>query len=259
MRDKSRKVWTDEEKSWYHGREPMVAPEVTKGQRGEVVETHPSYAQIGASRVSGNAHLYGSDFNHQHYISLTIRRSEQHRDLSRDWPFAREELIEVALSESQWASFVSTLNSGMGTQCTLTRTWEGGEYNLVPRIKQPTNKLDQFRAESAEDVRESIEAINKLRAMVADLKISEKQKKALDWQAEYALRGITTSQEFVAKQFAEHMEDTTERAKTEINAYVEGRIHSAGLDALAGPKDSPIQFIEHKGDDDALSLGTDSE
>lgn len=51
--------------------------------------THPAFAQIGASRVSGSVNLYGSEFNHQHFITISIHRSELNRSLSRDWPFAR--------------------------------------------------------------------------------------------------------------------------------------------------------------------------
>jgi hypothetical protein len=83
------------------------------------VEKHPAYAQIGASRVSGGTYLYGSNFAHQHYVTISITKSELNRSLSRDWASGGEEYIEVALSEAQWASFVSTLNSGTGIQCTL--------------------------------------------------------------------------------------------------------------------------------------------
>ena len=64
--------------------------------------------------MRGSTNLYDSDFRHNHYMTITIRASELHRDLNRDWHFGRNELIEVALTESQWATFVSAPNMGSG-------------------------------------------------------------------------------------------------------------------------------------------------
>ena len=41
------------------------------------------------------------------------------RDLSHDWHHEREQYIEVAMSEAQWATLVSSLNS-TAIPCTLT-------------------------------------------------------------------------------------------------------------------------------------------
>ncbi|KKL96942.1 hypothetical protein LCGC14_1839510, partial [marine sediment metagenome] len=95
--------------------EPTI--EVTKDDPiNDTVERHPAYAQIGAMRVSGShgAYLYGSDFRHQHYIMIQIHDSVLHRSLSGDRAHSGKRLIEVALSEAQWATFVSSLNQGSG-------------------------------------------------------------------------------------------------------------------------------------------------
>jgi hypothetical protein len=48
-------------------------PVVTKGDRDETVTTHPAYAQIGVSRVTGQASLYGSDFKHHNFMTISAR------------------------------------------------------------------------------------------------------------------------------------------------------------------------------------------
>src|SRR5262245_60626587 len=110
----------------------------------ETIERHPAYGQIGASRVSGQTFLYGTDFAHQNYIIIEISRSELHRGLSNDWPFGRDKLIELALSEAQWATFVSSLNCGQGVQCTLT------DFNResIPQIPAIKSRKAQFQAEA---------------------------------------------------------------------------------------------------------------
>ena len=58
--------------------------------------SHPAYGQISAHRVTGGAVLYGSDFRHDGYVEITIKRSEMNRTLARDWPSARIGLLRAA-------------------------------------------------------------------------------------------------------------------------------------------------------------------
>lgn len=197
----------------------------------DTIETHPAYAQIGASRVSGQSYLYGSDFAHQHYMTISIHRSELHRGLSNDWASAREEYLQVALSEAQWAAFVSSPNCGQGVQCTLQRMAHAG----VPQIPAAKDRQEQFDTEMRVNVKEAREHIAKVRKMIEDSKLSEKAKQQILSELGMADRDISSSVGFIAEQFGEHMEKVTEHAKTEVNAYIQGTIMRAGLTALQAP------------------------
>jgi hypothetical protein len=140
--------------------------------RDDACYTHPAYAQISASNVSGGAYLYGSDFKHHNYVVIRIKRSEMSRNLSNDWPFAREELIEVAVSESQWATFVSSMNRGEGVQCTL----QSVQGKSVPQIPAIEGKVAMFRAEGSEAADEAVRAIREMSHEIRDSKLSQKQK-----------------------------------------------------------------------------------
>lgn len=210
----------------------------------DTVEKHPAYAQICASRVSGGAFLYGSDFAHQHYVTISIHASELHRGLSNDRPFARKEYIEVALSEAQWAAFVSSMNVGMGVQCTLNHL--AGE--MIPQIPSVKNRQAQFKADGSEDLASAVAELKALRKGIEQCSLSQKAKKDLLWNIEKIERGMGSSVEFVAKQFGEHIETVTEHAKIEINAYIQSTILRAGLTALQAP--SPISL---PGDSDAAT------
>jgi hypothetical protein len=115
------------------------------GRVEEEVETHPAYGQITASRVSSSPRtlLYGSEFGHGHYIVVTIKGSELHRSVGRDWHMARDEIISVALSESQWATFLSTLNHGSGSCCTIEHVLR----KQVPAIASKKDRHKQFGSE----------------------------------------------------------------------------------------------------------------
>lgn len=214
--------------------EPTIKKE--NGPVSESVETHPAYAQIAASRVSGAANLYGSDFNHQHYVTISIHRSELHRGLSRDWPHPREEYIEVALSEAQWAAFVSTMNAGSGIQCTLNHLHGKG----IPQIPAAPKRHHQFKTEVDARLERALGKLKELREGIKASKLSGKAQEELLNKLSFAESDLSSNIAFVAAQFGEHIEEVTEHAKIEVNAYVQNTIQRAGLTALGVT--SPIAF-----------------
>lgn len=235
-------------------RQQYREPATEKGSRsGETVEYHPAYAMIGASRVTqtrvnrrGEASggvLFGSDFDHDGYIVITIREAELHRTLNRDWPFGRREICEVALSEAQWAAFVSTLNVGQGVQCTLQAAADRGQ---VPQIPHPPDRRAQFVQEMTDDVREAVELIQQVRAELALSKLSQQTRRDLDHKLDVAAKTFADREPWVAQQFDEHIENVTEHAKAEVAAYLQGAVTRAGLKAL-GAVEPPMRLVT--GDD----------
>ena len=206
----------------------------------DTTERHPAYAQIGASRVSGRTYLYGSDFEHQHYVTISIHKSELHRGLSNDWPHAGEEYIEVALSEAQWASFVSSMNTGGGVQCTLNHLHGRG----VPQIPEAPNRQHQFKMEAGDRLDLAMNELKELRKGIENSKLSGLAKKDLLRNLNCAEANFRDNLGFVAEQFGEHIETVTERAKIEVNAYVQSVIIRAGLTAIQDKSKPPIVLPE---------------
>lgn len=212
--------------------EPTV--EVTKDDPiKDSIERHPAYAQIGAMRVSGSggACLYGSDFRHQHYITIQIHDSVLHRSLSGDRAHAGKRLIEISMSESQWATFVSSLNQGGGVQCTLGYTPEAG---LVPTISRSKDRKLQFSQEMAERFDMAVRALKDLEALIGGSSLSGKKKKELKDQLRTAEMNLAPNMDFVAERFGEHMERTVEKAKAEVNAYAQHTMGGLAQLALSG-------------------------
>jgi hypothetical protein len=216
----------------------VQAPEIelNPDKHTDSIERHPAFAQIGASRVSGSAYLYGSDFEHQHFVIVSIARSELHRGLSNDWHHEREELIQVAMSEAQWATFVSSMNQGSGVPCTLERLAGAG----VPQLPAPLSRQDQFKGELRDTLKDGMDALAALRA---DLVARKMPKTVLD-HLDKCVRELSQNIPFVAQQFGEHVEGITEAAKIEMQAYISHTINRAGLTALQAP--APIKLPKEK-------------
>ena len=217
-----------------------VEPEIKPAARaGETTETHPAYGQIQGSRVQGSRYLYGSDFLHHNYVAIRIFDSTLDRHLSSDWPHQGRQHIEVALSEAQWANLVSSLNSGSGTQCTIDWTRETG---ALPGIALPTDRYKQIHAEFDEDTREAREALAALTKDIEALPLSKVAKERLLASAGKARRALTSSIQFVTEQFDEHVENTVQKARIEVNAAVEAAVQRAGLRALGDGAFRPLEL-----------------
>lgn len=206
---------------------------------GQTTLTHPAYGQVSIHHVSGSADLYGSDFTHQHFVTLTIKTSELKRDLARDWHFERGTEIEIALSEAQYATMVSTPNTS-GVPCTILyrRT---GDLEIVPGLPRRDSTHihnDEFR----EKLLKTVAALKAQRDEVtaATSKLSKKMQAEVLQPIERAIMEIESNIPFLVTSFDEHIETNIEKAKVEVNAYVTSTIVRAGLTALGAPPILPL-------------------
>lgn len=218
------------------------APTITE-QRGpggsiETKAEHPAYGMIGASRVSGGTMLFGSDFQHNAFVRITLHRAYVKRDLSTDWPHAKEELFEVDVSEAQWAEFVSAMNIGFGVQCTIRHVQ--GQY--MPGLPSPEKRMDQFRAELQEDLSDSLGALAELEKAIDGMNMTAKAKRELLAHVTKSRSSLTSGLPFVAKRFAEHVENTVTKARIEINAHAIHTAKQTGVQTLTGDIPAAITY-----------------
>ncbi|MHC4372510.1 MAG: hypothetical protein ACYSW8_33325 [Planctomycetota bacterium] len=183
--------------------------------------THPAFA-------SGDTFLYGSEFRHNHYVTIEICKSEVNRDLSRDWYFSRREVIEVAMTESQWATFVSSMNMGSGIPCTI----QSIDLEMVPGISHVADTRKQFDKDIRDRLRIVEQSLDDLEKAIDASRLSQKGKDELLSLLGYATQNLTPNLTFVSDQFGEHMEETFEKAKVEIEAYINAAMNRAGVEAL---------------------------
>jgi hypothetical protein len=225
-------------------------PTVTESSLGGDVQLkfdHPAYAQIRVNRCQGgNQVLYGSDFVHNHYITVEITGSTLCRSLNRDWNYAREHKIEVALSEAQWGAFVSSFGVGGGVPCTLLH--ERGK--LIPRLPDPVGREQQFHEEMDDRLirmmarfRDGIEAIDGLGLPKAKAAIA---KEALV----RSLQDVESNIGFVMSQFDKHMENTVEAAKAEVHGYVSSTLTRMGLESALAHDAVPFTLEDHSTKED---------
>ena len=185
-------------------------------------EQHPSWCLIGASRVSATpgAVLFDSEIRHQHYVIIRLTRADRRRDLNRDWLHGTQQLVEVAMSQAQWAEFVSSMNQGQGTACTLT--YEGvqqvPEFPYAPRMAESMAEVRGAADEALEGIREAF------------AKVKDKPNKGNIQHLEWAIKNAPSNMAFAAKSLAEHTETVVAKAKADLEAMVVAKADQLGLD-----------------------------
>lgn len=209
---------------------------------------HPSYGNIGVSRISGRTHLFGTDVEHQHFIEVRISECEHMRSLSNDWYHPGREIISVWMTEMQWAEFVSSFNQGGGTPVTL-RHVQGKTIEELPKPEPVTSTFQREVNRTANESLTSLKsAVEKLRAaLVPKAKTPNKTElSAMLSDLEGSLLQFTNSLPFVEKQFTESMEHKMSEAKTAFDGYITHRLRELGLEAgaLAAAKaEAPQLFL----------------
>lgn len=198
--------------------------------------THPAFALIRATRVTGHCALYGTDFIHNNLVKIAIGRSALHRSTSHDWPAPGAELIEVYMSEAQWARLLSSTGAvDAETQCTLVKLGP----DAVPGLPPPESRADEFADELRNTQSRAINSLGDLRTAIDGLGLSKRSAASLAAMVDNALTQITANSEHVVRQFGKHAEHLVEEVKTEVSAWMQTMIASAQAAARLGDRSAP--------------------
>lgn len=208
-------------------------------------ESHPSFGMVGISHTSSNGTtLVGSEFKHNHYVALTIRRASKMRDLSHEWWFGREELIEINLSEAQFIELMARPNMGSGVPCTLNHI-AGKRVEPPPA---PVPEREKYRADLQADANRCVKDLNEahaeLLAAIESGKVGKTALKGIADKIKYAGMAVSNGIPFVEKSFEEAMEKTVHHAAAEIEATVSNMVMRLGIEKLHELADAAPKLLE---------------
>jgi len=196
-------------------------------------ETHESYGLVGVSRRTGDpGSLFGSSIKHHNYVALTIRRAELNRDLHRNWYYGHEALIEVEMSNTQFAEMITSMNLGDGVPCTIRHI--GYEtMERPPGVQQRQIFEDEFKADMQKVGNKISSAVKKAESLL-DTKgsIKKADKQEIISLLTSISQDINSNMPFVETQFNKAMDKTVSEAKGEVEAFVTNKITSLGIEAL---------------------------
>lgn len=215
---------------------------------------HPAYGAISLSRVSSGPpgkRLFMSDVYHQNFFVIEISEADYNRSLSDSSHYAHKSLIRVALSANQLLDFFSSQNMGGGVPCTLERVRDAeGKFRMV---EDPpfSDKLDTFKEEMKEDIRETRNTLNALLKEVQTLRDEKKKAGAKDLdnlidKIELARAKVCSNLPFVQKMAIERFEKRKQEAKAEVEALFSSSLQNIALRAVGENPELLREEVEGK-------------
>lgn len=198
-----------------------------------VVSRHPSYGAITIGRVtSGTAQpMYGSSIKHQNTIRLTVHHGESKRMLSGDWHSPTNKIVEVEMTQNQWAELVSSVGLGAGVPCTIR--WLNGSVEEPPVQSKVSQFQDEFQERMNTAIADADEAIKRAEELLNKKSLTKADRIALLGVLYSVQKSVKANAPFVYKQFVEQMEKTATEVKGELEAWQMNRVAELAALGLA--------------------------
>lgn len=224
--------------------------------KDDIKEQHESYGLAGFSRISstGNNPLFGSSIGHGDFIELRISNGEHIRssDLSYDRYYARDEIICVQMSQTQFAEMITTMNSGDGNPVTIKRI--GGKTMEKPPIHNKRNAHSkEFKEKMVRFTKTLENGQNELLRLLKKPKLSKDDKQQMKFLFEHLSTNIKSNIPYFERAFEEQMDKTVVEAKGEIESFITNAVHKTGLEAL---QDKGLMLGYGKPDNNIIEIGS---
>lgn len=241
-----------EDKPWNR----VEAPTVTKdGQFGDKHE-HPAFATISAARVSGGSpNLFGSNVGHTGFVKIEVHEARLYRDgYSERIHGGGRTYIEVNLSEAQWVAFVSRMNVGSGTPCTLRHYGNRDGTVFCPHIADAEKAAERMEGRISEMHGKKLEDISKtsgeIRALCEGLPVRKRD--AILHALGMLTQHLKANHAYAAETLRDYKEKLVVESKTEIDAMLTDAVARFGLasiqqlgQVLATDPEALQRVIEH--------------
>lgn len=197
-------------------------------------EKHESYGVIQVSRVSSNKFttLFGSSIKHANYIQLRIFKGVRQRHSNREWyHHEAKPIIEVSLSEAQFGRFLSSINMGDGTPCTIA-FHDGKAFEAPPYENQRMVFENEFKKEMQKVTSGFAENINSVEEILSKKSLNKEDKANVMSALTRVKAAIDDVVPFIQASFNEAIDHSTTEAKGEIEAFILNKVFNEDSSAM---------------------------
>ena len=229
----------------------MAKEDVTTRERSgdeETTHTHESYGIISLARIhgGGGCDLFMSPVRPPGAMMITISTARRHHDsICGDLVMDDKILLELEMSETQFATAITTLNSGPGTPCTLKLRAEPG--SKLMECEPPPPQMSEargFREKFLRDIGAKRASLRAVRRRIGTLLERPKppnkaERDEVLHEIDQLIRLFEDSAPFVMERFEESTAATVAAAKGELAAFADNLVRSTGLAALKAGADVP--------------------
>lgn len=210
----------------------------------KIPSVHPSYCTVRFSRTNSSHQkpFFGSSIKPNSYITLTISSAEIDRKLNNDWIHSGRELIQVGMTEAQFAELITTINMGSGTPATLFHDGKKKieEPPYISKVEQHSMEFSNKMHEMSENLKNNF---NKIQTIInSDKPINKQAKAELINMYNSMITQINSNIPFYEQQFLEQMQNTVHEAKMEINQHIQQEAQRLGINTIKHDSILKIDF-----------------
>jgi len=243
----------EEVKPWHRVEPPIVTKE--EGPAGDTRHDHPAFATISASRISGSANLFGSNVGHQGFVKIDVHAARMYRDgYSERIHGSGKSYVEVWLSEAQWVSFVSRMNVGSGTPCTLRHYGTGEGMVFCPHIADPEKAAERMGGRISELHAKKLQDIAEQSTVIRELceGLPARKRDAILRALGSMTQHLEANHKFAAETLREYKEQLVTESRVEFDAMLTDVVGRLGLQSvqqlgavLAADPSKAMQLLSH--------------
>lgn len=206
-------------------------------KREEKVSQHPSFGAIRLSRVQGGHYLFGSSVQHQNLVMLEVYEAEAVEDefTKETRTHNKKQIVQVLLSNAQFAEFISQWNMGEGVPCTLSRRPIDGftlaSFSAPPPERTTRETFQALVDETVDEVTKDINDAMKEILEIVEPRLTKKEKDRLR-SVMSKLENAGPNLKFARKVLHESLEKMLARGKVEMEAAGRSLLQRMGVGAL---------------------------
>lgn len=217
---------------------PKITRDAGLGGNASYHIKHPAYGIISVSRPTGGSReMFGSDIRHDRTVRIQLKHGYEERHLNSSTYYARGNIAEFEMTETQWARFVSSNGAG-GTPVTLKSLRdEDGLFTDVPSIEGQLNEIEKAKTEFKSLVRSSGAGVNlakeKLQGLLAKGKATKKELQEISALLDSSIGRFAEYASFSEDMFIESMETIVEESRSTLEAHMMQTAKTLGIDVDA--------------------------
>ncbi len=218
--------------------EPKISKIEGSPLDNEIRYEHPSFGMLSFNRAhGGETELFGSSILHNNVVTMELTHADLDRGLNRDWYSQRNIIARVEMSYTQFAEAIASMGT-TGVPVTLRYTEKDGRIpycHFENKRTQITSELKENLHKNAEEARNMVSEIEKL--FSSKQSISKKDREEIIKKLHKFVANIDCNSSYVFDQFNEQVDKTVSEAKGEVEAFVENKLRSVALEAMANNKE----------------------
>ena len=188
----------------------------------------------------GGRSFFGSAVEPHAGVSLSIHMGEKHRSLSNHWYHATGEIIEINMTEAQFAQMITSFNIGGGVPVTLSHISKSviaqlpdGLIPECPEVSERKLVDTEFKEDMAELMHEVEKLVQKAAEFQDKPSINKADRREFVNIADHIASIVRSGVPFIQKQFNEALDTTVSHAKADVDAFISNLMRQAGVEALA--------------------------